>query len=140
MNIVISASMITDGAERSLQAFDRFARAAAELVSAGISVSLSMIDTSSSDEAPAEDLLVTVHEIARDGIPDLKDETLTGRVGFIFDGCVVSGWPLHTDPENYDTPYSGFWEADSDVGHTRKFAGVTHWLEFPVPVWQIGMP
>lgn len=81
------------------------------------------------------DLTVRVHSIAEDGLPDMS--RLTGEVAFIFDGCIVSGWPLHVDPTNHDTPYSGFWEADSDVGRTVKFSGVTHWVEFPRPVWEI---
>lgn len=80
---------------------------------------------------------VKVHAIAEDGIPDLDDDNLAGRVAFIFDGCVVSGWPLHTNPQDHTTPYSGMWEADSDVGRGRPFRGVTHWLEFPVPIWDI---
>lgn len=79
------------------------------------------------------EITVTVHEIAADGLPDM--DALVGRVAFIFDGSVVSGWPLHTNPTDHSTPYSGYWEADSDVGLTVKFASVTHWLEFPEPVW-----
>ena len=71
------------------------------------------------------DLNATVHAIAEDGLPDM--DALTGRVAFLFDGCIVSGWPLA----------NGHWEADSDVGHTRQFACVTHWVEFPMPVRQI---
>lgn len=86
------------------------------------------------------DLTVRVHSIAEDGLPNKSDETLTGRVAFIFDGCIVTGWPLHVDPQDYSTPYSGHWEADTDVGHNQKFAGVTHWVEFPVPVWKVETP
>lgn len=70
---------------------------------------------------------MVVREIAKDGLPDM--DKLTGRVAFIFDGCIVSGWPL--DPEGDETP----WEADSDVGRHGKFYGVTHWVEFARPVW-----
>jgi len=73
---------------------------------------------------------VIVREIAIDGLP--KMDGLTGQVAFIFDGCIVSGWPL--DAENGETP----WEADSDVGRQGKFYGVTHWVEFPGPVWNMG--
>lgn len=79
---------------------------------------------------------VTVHEIAGDGYPDM--DALTGRVAFIFDGCVVSGWPLHVVPTDHDTPYSGLWEADSDVGRPRPFDGVTHWIEFSEPLHGVG--
>jgi len=67
---------------------------------------------------------IIIHEIAKDGLPDM--EKLTLRVAFIFDGCIVSGWPIdgNADPV--------LWEADSDVGHGGQFAGVTHWVEFPI--------
>ena len=74
-------------------------------------------------------LQVTVHEIAVDGMPDM--EALTGRVAFIFDGSIVSGWPLD------DVGDPGYWEGNSDVARNVKFANVTHWVEFPVPVWEV---
>jgi hypothetical protein len=86
---------------------------------------------------------IVVHEIATDGLPDM--DQLTGRVAFIFDGCVVSGWPLRRDDpdvahvyarEGYDGDDT-LWEGNSDVSHNRPMAGVTHWLEFPVPAWEI---
>ncbi len=71
---------------------------------------------------------VVVHEIATDGLPDM--DALTGRVAFIFDGCIVSGWPLNLREDE------ALWEANSDVGDpAREFRGVTHWVEFPEPVW-----
>jgi hypothetical protein len=73
---------------------------------------------------------VRVHEIAVDGLPDM--ERLVGQVAFIFDGAVVSGWPLNNLA--LGLPH---WEADSDVGHNQPFSGVTHWLEFPVPVQEL---
>ena len=80
---------------------------------------------------------IVVHEIATDGLPDM--DSLTGRVAFIFDGCIVSGWPLR--PHLFQSPADQWrWEADSDVGNGRIFAGVTHWVEFPVPVRQIEKP
>lgn len=71
---------------------------------------------------------VILHKISEDGLPDM--ETLCGRVAFIFDGCVVSGWPLICNEDGEQ-----MWEADSDVGRTGKFAGVEYWLEFAEPVW-----
>jgi hypothetical protein len=73
----------------------------------------------------ATEVTITVHAIAEDGLPDM--DALTGRVAFIFDGCIVSGWPL---------PRFDRWEANSDVGYGNHFAGVTHWVEFPEPVWE----
>jgi hypothetical protein len=83
----------------------------------------------------ARDLTVRVHSIAVDGLPDM--DALVGRVAFLFDGCIVSGWPLHVVPTDHTTPYSGYWEADTDVGNNQRFGGVTHWVEFPVPMWDI---
>lgn len=68
---------------------------------------------------------IKVHEIKTDGLPDM--DKLVGRVAFVFDGCIVSGWPLR----------KGDWEANSDVGKSVKFRGVTHWVEFPVHVWNL---
>lgn len=94
---------------------------------------------------------IIIHEIATDGLPNMEKMTL--RVAFIFDGCIVSGWPLPKDefPDLYtrehllrrhggaqltDDEYLAqigtLWEADSDVGHGGQFAGVTHWVEFPI--------
>lgn len=73
---------------------------------------------------------IKIHDIATAGLPDM--ERLTGRVAFVFNGCIVSGWPLR-DGGNGETA----WEADSDVGRGGAFFGVTHWVEFPVPVWKM---
>lgn len=80
---------------------------------------------------------VEVHDIATDGLPDM--EALVGRVAFVFDGCIVSGWPL--DPVECAGIYAAFgwdvqakgilWEANSDVGNGRPFGSVTQWVEFP---------
>ena len=78
------------------------------------------------------DLTVKVHAIAEDGFPDMDE--LTGRVAFIFDGCIVSGWPLGNGLQH---GFSGRWEANSDVGRMTRFEGVTHWVEFPVPIREI---
>lgn len=74
------------------------------------------------------EVTVTVHTIVEDGLPDRHDPALTGRVAFIFDGCIVSGWPVSAQD---------VWEADTDVGHNQPMSGVTHWVEFPVPVWDL---
>jgi hypothetical protein len=75
-------------------------------------------------------ITATVHPIATDGLPDM--DKLTGRVAFIFDGCIVSGWPVRRDPDG-----TMLWEGDTDVSHGRLFHGVTHWLEFPEPTWNL---
>lgn len=73
---------------------------------------------------------ITLHEIQEDGLPDM--DRMTGRVAFIFDGCVVSGWPVRRDDDD-----TMLWEGNSDVSHGRLFHGVTHWVEFSVPVWEV---
>ena len=72
-----------------------------------------------------------VYSIEKDGLPDM--DNLTGRVAFIFDGCIVSGWPLHgIDGHDKDE-----WEADSDVGHTGVFYGIKKYVVFDKPVWEL---
>lgn len=74
---------------------------------------------------------VIIHAIADDGLPDM--DGLSGRVAFLFDGCIVSGWPL----DETDDDGQPLWEADGDVGRHGPFGGVTHWVEFPVSVWRM---
>jgi len=79
---------------------------------------------------------VIVHNIATDGYPDMSNDDLVGRVAFIWDGAIVSGWPLHVDPADYSTPFSGVWESSEDhMG--GSFEGVTEWVEFPEPFWSL---
>ena len=79
--------------------------------------------------------MVKVHAIATDGLPDM--DNLTGRVAFIFDGCIVSGWPLGPAEADGDEDEGVSWEADSDVGYLWPFYSVTHWIEFPRPLHEI---
>lgn len=78
-----------------------------------------------------EELKVIVHDIEQDGYPDM--DTLTGRVAFVWDGNIVSGWPNH----NTDGQPEGTWEPAEDR-FGGPVSGVTHWIEFPVPLWLIG--
>lgn len=82
------------------------------------------------------DLTVRIHAIETDGLPDM--DALVNRVAFIFDGCLVSGWPLtaYDDEGNETGGYEEedgevLWEADSAVGRIGPFYGVTHWVELP---------
>ncbi len=77
---------------------------------------------------------VRIHSIAEDGLPDMDE--LVGCVAFIWGGAVVSGWPI---PANVETGegYSGRWEPSEDR-FGGPVSGVTHWIEFPMPVWWIG--
>lgn len=75
---------------------------------------------------------VIVHEVEADGLPDMSDSALEGRVALISNGIVVSGWPLKRGPAEQR------WEADPDVGGCcPQLFEVSHWLEFPVPVWEL---
>lgn len=76
------------------------------------------------------ELKVILHSIAEDGLPDMTQ--LTGMVAFIWDGCVVSGWPIEAESGQY----IDCWEPSEDRfgGPVR---GVTHWLEFPKPFWRL---
>lgn len=77
-------------------------------------------------------MTIKIHEIATDGLPDM--EKLTGRVAFLWGGAIASGWPL----ENPGKPV--LWETCEDALGMRPFADVTHWVEFPVPLWNIARP
>jgi hypothetical protein len=83
---------------------------------------------------------VVIHEIATDGLPPRENgslaDSMTGRVAFIWDGTLVTGWPLY-DGEVSDGPnYTGLWEVSDDaLRGSPVLSGVTHWVELPEPVW-----
>lgn len=77
-----------------------------------------------------KEITIKVHEIATDGLPDM--DKLVGRVALLFDGNVVNGWPL-ADLDDEGRP---LWEG-GDVSNGKSFYGVTHWIEFPDPLWEI---
>lgn len=77
------------------------------------------------------EVAVTIHDVRKDGYPNMG--TLVGQVAFIFDGCLVSGWPLSEEGDDGLRP----WEANSDVGRHAAFYGVTKWVLFPKPIWEI---
>ena len=92
------------------------------------------------------EIKIKVHEIAVDGLPDRdNDDTLTGRVAFIADGCIISGWYIprghyvHVDAllDEVGPEIQGAWEANDNVGHGRLHVGITHWVEFPMPLWEV---
>lgn len=70
-----------------------------------------------------------VFDIAKDGLYDENDESLHGRIAFIFDGEIVSGHVLD----------NGNWEADSDVGRHGEFDkdSVKKYVIFDKPVWML---
>lgn len=84
----------------------------------------------------SEQVTVTIRSIAEDGLPDRRDESLTGRLAFLWDGYIVTGWPLYAS-EDRQSAYTGTWEAaDDKLSSVRAFANVTHWVEFPEPIWE----
>lgn len=76
---------------------------------------------------------IIVHTIVEDGLPpeDFAQANLTGRVVFIFDGCLYSGWPLRPAASDYDAVV---WE-ESETG--TRFSGVKKWIELPVTGWEL---
>lgn len=74
------------------------------------------------------EVTIKIHSIAEDGLPDMDE--LVGRVAFLWNGAIVSGWPIR--PEFATTPNT--WEPSEDR-FGGPLRGVTHWVEFPEPVW-----
>lgn len=72
-----------------------------------------------------------VLSIKKDGLPDMN--TLMGRVAFIFDGCIVSGWPLFPEYSHDKSE----WGANSDVGLNGKFLGIEKYIVFDKPIWEL---
>lgn len=79
-------------------------------------------------------LEIKIHEIAKDGLPNM--EALVGRVAFIWDGAIVSGWPISErfGGANY---HMTLWEGSEDR-FGGPYYGVTHWIEFPDCFWNLG--
>lgn len=74
---------------------------------------------------------MTILTIEKDGLPEM--DKLVGRVAFIFDGCIVSGWPL----KGIDSYGENDWEANSDVGRHGVFTGVKKYIVFDNPIWEL---
>lgn len=84
------------------------------------------------------EITVIVHDILTDGLPDMDDDAMVGRVAFIWDGSIISGWPQRPGPGlTYDNPLKAHWNGAEDRFH-GPYAGVRYWLELPVAAWQIG--
>jgi hypothetical protein len=87
---------------------------------------------------------IIVHTIAEDGLPpkDFEKAGLVGRVAFIFDGNIYSGWPLQEERDGmYDEdgdypadPNEVIWE-DSETA--REYSGVKKWIELPIAGWEL---
>ena len=75
------------------------------------------------------EVTIKIHEIATDGLPDM--EGMTGRVAFLWDGNILSGWPL----EQPGCESGKLWEC-SAKGAGQHY-GVTHWIELPSEAWNL---
>lgn len=74
-------------------------------------------------------LSVIVHDVVKDGLPTdsrFADYDLTGRVAFVFNGHLYSGWP---------TSY-GCWRRTDGEDDVPK-GGVDRWVEFPSAIAQL---
>lgn len=78
---------------------------------------------------------VTVHAVAEDGLPDMDREEMVGCIAFIWNGAIVSGWPIGPEYEGDDDPDEVRWEPSEDR-FGGPVMGVTHWVEFPEPPWR----
>lgn len=81
------------------------------------------------------EITVVVHAIAQDGVPDMTDDQV-GRIAFIWDGAVISGWPLNGEHVTGGPRPLDHWEPSEDR-FGGAVTGVTHWLEFPAACWDI---
>lgn len=78
-----------------------------------------------------KDLTVQLCEISIDGLPDMQ--ALAGRVAFLWDGHIMTGYPL-LDKD----PHGHTWEGDSDFARPNGFAEITHYVIFPAPLAELG--
>ena len=75
-----------------------------------------------------------VYSITEDGIQHAQDAK-PGTLAFIFDGCILSGWPLK-NAEGYENASDSCWEGNSDVSF-GKFTGVKKYVIFDKPLWEL---
>jgi hypothetical protein len=79
----------------------------------------------------SREVTIILHEVATDGYPlDVEERTgksLINKTAFIWDGCIISGWHLEDDEDEYGD--EDVWEASED-SFGGPYAGVTHWVEF----------
>jgi hypothetical protein len=73
------------------------------------------------------ELTIKIHRIDTDGLPDV--DKLTDRVAFLCLNGLVTGRPLN----------DGSWKATGEVYITDVFPIVTHWVEFPRPIWSLDL-
>lgn len=82
----------------------------------------------------AETIITTLRSIKLDGLP-AKQHREDNHLLFLFDGCVVSGWPLlgceNKTAELGRDYIESDWEANSDVGKGSVFCGVEYYLLIP---------
>lgn len=83
----------------------------------------------------SEQLTVILHDVETDGLPDMENDDLTGRVAFIWDGCIVSGWPIGAEFGGIEGGQQK-WEPSEDR-FGGPVVGVKQWLELPSPAWRL---
>lgn len=78
---------------------------------------------------------ILVYDIETDGLPDMDDDDIVGRVAFIWNGAIVSGWPLYerVEGEYYEKTT---WESSEDY-HGGIHKNVMQWVLFPTPTWRL---
>jgi hypothetical protein len=81
---------------------------------------------------------VIIHSISESGLPDMNK--LLGRVCFIHDGAVLSGYPVMSnddDDDDDDDDDEMPWESTVDGLGGVTFYNVTHWVEFPEAICKV---
>lgn len=84
-----------------------------------------------------EKIEIKIFDIDADGLPDI--DSLTGRLAFLWDGAIFSGWPLFNIhlkyPENNHPIYSKYdWECSENAA-AGVFAGVKKYIIFDKPLY-----
>lgn len=83
----------------------------------------------------SKSMTIEVFSVEEDGLPNMDDPNMTGRVAFIWDGCIISGWPI--GEEFGGTDYGEqLWEPSEDR-FGGPVVGVKHWVLAPAPHWKI---
>lgn len=86
------------------------------------------------------EITVIVHNVERDGVPDMEaDRDLVGRIAYVWDGAIVSGWPIGMDVAEESTDLDlgvQYWEP-SEGRMGGPVTGVEQWIELPYPAWSL---
>lgn len=74
---------------------------------------------------------IEVFNVNTDGPPDMSNKDNVGRVAFIWDGHIISGWPEDSPADPEEAVWSS---ADDHFG--GQFVGVQFWVLAPSPHWK----